>query len=140
MNEGWHGDDYLILFTELEVAGASDRYGISTLLPGYEIIGLRGWDDFIVRDSAGRTYSVPTVPVEFQYLSPFAVPDEEPRLRSDARFSGKIKWYVKPIVFGGDTNVGENLTWISHDQHAQLVRWWNNQYRSAKVQAGKQQS
>jgi len=64
MNEGWLGDDYLILFDEAEVAAPSDRYGISQLLPGYQVLGLRGWDDFILRDSARQIYSVPTVPTE----------------------------------------------------------------------------
>ena len=34
VNEGWLGDDYLILFDEAEVETASDRYEISQLLPG----------------------------------------------------------------------------------------------------------
>jgi hypothetical protein len=41
----------------------------------------------------------------------------------DFRYSGKIKWYIKPIVFDGDPNPGENLTWVNHEKHAQLVRW-----------------
>jgi len=53
-------------------------------------------------------------------------------LNPDARFSGKIKWYVKPIVFGGDAGVGENLVWVSHEEHAQLVKFWNDKYRTLK--------
>jgi len=132
MNEGWLGDDYLILFDEAEVAVASDRYAISQLLPGYQVLGLRGWDDFILRDSAGQTYSVPTVSVNTKYLSPFNLPETKLSLRPDPSFSGRIKWYVTPIAFGGDPSVGENLIWVTHEQHAQLVRWWNDKYRSLK--------
>ena len=62
MIEGWNGADYLILFDEGEISPVSDRYAISCSLPGFQVIGLRGWDDFIVRDSAGHIYCVPTVP------------------------------------------------------------------------------
>jgi hypothetical protein len=137
MNEGWLGDDYLILFDEAEVESASDRYAISQLLPGYQVLGLRGWDDFILRDSAGQTRSVPTVPTDPKYLSPFPLPEAGLSLHPDPRFSGRIKWYVKPIVFGGDPSVGENVIWVSHEEHAQLVRWWNDQYRLQKGRAHK---
>ena len=89
MNEGWVGEDYLILFDEAEVASASDRYAISQLLPGYQVLGLRGWDDFILRDSAGLPYSVPTVPADPKYLSPFPVPEVGASLIPDPRFSGR---------------------------------------------------
>jgi hypothetical protein len=61
MREGWYQEDYLILFDEPESAAASDRYKISQTLPGYQIIGLRGWDGFIVRDSADHIYSILSV-------------------------------------------------------------------------------
>ena len=134
MTEGWHADDYLILFAEDEIAPASERYAIDQMIPGYRVIGLRGWDDFILRDSSGHTHLAPTVPVDPQLLSPFAMPEGATALRLDERYSGKIKWYIKPLVFGGDAQVGENLTWVSHEQHAQLVKWWNDQYRRVKSQ------
>jgi hypothetical protein len=132
MNEGWLGDDYLILFDEAEVSSASDRYAISEFLPGYQVLGLRGWDDFILRDSAGRTYCVSTVPMDPKQLSPFPFPDPGTSLGADPRFSGRIKWYVTPIVFGGDPSGEKNRTWVSHEQHGQLVRWWNDKHRSLK--------
>jgi hypothetical protein len=49
-------------------------YAIAQCLPGYEVIGLRGWDDFIVRNSVGEAYSVPTVPIVPEHLSPFSLP------------------------------------------------------------------
>lgn len=130
MNEGWHGDDYLILFAESEIAEISERYAISEFLPGFQIVGLRGWDDFIVRDPHGNSYSVPTVPLDSQQLAPLSVSNAAATLEPDSRFKGKIKWYTTPIAFGGDAKLGENMTWVSHEEHAQLVRWWNNQYRS----------
>ena len=135
MREGWHGEDYLVLFDESELAAASDRYEMVRLLPGFVILGLRSWDDFIVRDTNGETYSVPTLPVGTEHLSPFSVPSRETVLQSDGRFAGKVKWYLKPIVFGGDAGVGENLVWVSHDEHAQLVNWWNDMYQSLKARS-----
>jgi hypothetical protein len=136
LNEGWLNDDYLILFPETEVASISEKYSVSRFLPGFQILGLLGWDDFIVRDSKGATFTLPTVPLDLQYLSPFVLPKKESALVSDERFTGKIKWYVKPLVFGGNPDVGDNLVWISHEQHAQLVQWWNTKYFSPKHSSG----
>jgi hypothetical protein len=134
MNEGWHGDNYLVLFAESDIGAVSDRYGIAEQLPGYVIVGLRSWDDFIVRNLRGQTYTVPTVPLDSARLEPFRMPDGTTVLQSDERFTGKIKWYLKPLVFGGDPAVGENVTWVNQEQHAQLVKWWNAQYRALKAQ------
>jgi len=123
MREGWCGDDHLIIFAESEVGPVSERYAIPALLPGYRILGLRGWDDFIVQDAANRSYSIPNVPLDLQYLSPLNIPPNV-RLLKDERFEGKIKWYIKPVVFGGDPRAEDNITWVSHEQNAQLVRWW----------------
>jgi len=137
MREGWHGEDYLVLFDESEVAAASERYEVLRLLPGFKVLGLRSWDDFVVRNATGQTYTVPTLPLDTQHLSSFSVPDGETTLQSDGRFTGKVKWYVKPIAFGGDAGVGENLVWVSHEEHAQLVKWWNDKYRSLKAHPGR---
>jgi hypothetical protein len=76
MHEGWYGDDYFVLFDESEAVAASDRYEVLRLLPGFKVLGLRSWDDFIVRSAAGQIYSVPTPPLnarnlEKQYSFPF---------------------------------------------------------------------
>jgi hypothetical protein len=107
--EGWNGDDYLILFDQQEIPAVSDRYAISQWLPGHEVIGLLGWDDFILRDRVGQTYSVPTVPAVPQNLSAFALPDSRVKLAPDPQFRNSIKWYVQPIVFGGDPKGGKNV-------------------------------
>jgi hypothetical protein len=132
MNEGWVVEEYLILSAESELAAMSERYAFSQMLPGFQLLGLRGWDDFIVRDSAGRTYSIPTVPPDLKHLSPFEIPELPNDLQPDARFRGKVKWYVKPIGFGGDPALEENIKWVSLEEHAQLVRWWNDLYHSGR--------
>jgi hypothetical protein len=130
MKEGWLGDEYLILFEGSEIDAATERYAVAVALPGFELIGLRGWDDFIVRDQNHGIFSVPTVPFERTYLTPFQLPNGGPDLQPDDRFAGRIKWYVKPVKFGGDPDINDNLVWISHEEHAGLVRWWNGLYRS----------
>jgi hypothetical protein len=133
MQEGWLNDDYLILFEdEHEAEAAADRYALASTLPGFRLIGLRGWDEFLVVDKNGDVFSVPTVPLDRNDLAPFQMPSDAVILERDDRFVGKIKWYVKPVVFGGDPRIGDNLVWVSHEEHAQLVRWWNEQYRALK--------
>src|ERR1035437_5392806 len=129
MNEGWCCEDYLVLFSEEESHDKTQQYKLSEYLPGFRVVGLKGWDDFIVVGPDGKLFSVPTVPITRQYLQPYSLPSPL-ALSADERLQNKIKWYTKPIVFGGDPNVGENLTWVSHNQHAELVNWWNEQYRA----------
>jgi len=110
MQEGWYGNDHLIIFAETEVDPVSERYAMPALLPGCRILGLRGWDDFVVQDASGRSYSIPTLPLDLQYLAAFNIP-ENVKLLKDERFEGKIKRYVKPIVFGGHPRAEDNMTW-----------------------------
>ena len=136
MREGWHGDEYLVLFDESEVAAASTRYEISQFLPGFKVLGLLSWDDFIVQNPASQVYSIPTVPLDVHDLSLFSLPATQAALQPDPRFEQKIKWYVKPIVFGGDAGSEENIIWVSHEEHAELVKWWNGKYRSMEAGQG----
>ncbi len=87
-------------------------------------------DDLIVRDSSAQTFTVPAVPLSREYLSAFSIP--EGRLQLDGRFTRKIKWYLKPLVFGGCPAVDENVAWVDHSEHADLVQWWNKRYRETK--------
>jgi len=131
MREGWLNDDYLILFSEAELENVSQRYGFAQSLPDLTVIGIRGWDDFIVRDRCGDIYTIPTVPLDQRYLQAYTLP-EASALEPDGRFQGKIKWYITALIFGGNANDSKNLTWVSHVQHAELVVWWNKQYYLAR--------
>jgi hypothetical protein len=142
MMEGWYGDQYITLFGEaapkLEAA-----YALPDYLPGYRLVGLEGWDDFIVRDATGACFTVPTVPLLSEYLDSFDIPSGPGERTPDGggfpplddRGRGKIKWYIQPIVFGGDPGLGDNLTWVTLEQHAELVRWWNQKYREVAPKA-----
>lgn len=130
MIEGWHNDDYLVLFDDrLEALRMSDLYGISMYLPGYTFLGLRGWDDFIVADVNSNFFTIPTVPLDPKELAPFGFHVDLEAITPDERFTHKVKWYVTPIIFGGDPNDCGNLTWITLEQHAGLVQWWCKLYR-----------
>ena len=39
MNEGWHNDDYLILFTGPESSEMTEGYGVQRYLPGFAVAG-----------------------------------------------------------------------------------------------------
>jgi hypothetical protein len=136
MREGWHDEDYLVLMTDQECSDASRGYEIQKYLPGYRIVGLRGWDDFIVRDASGGVFTVPTVPMDPQYLAAWTLPADSALLTPDLRFTGQIKWYTKPLVFGGDASDPANTLWVSREQHMQLVSWWNSLYREVRVDSG----
>ncbi|MEP6672209.1 MAG: hypothetical protein ABJF10_23805 [Chthoniobacter sp.] len=137
MREGWCNDDYWSMCEDQkEAEHLAVLYGLAEYLPGYFIVGLKGWDDFILCDREGRYFSVPTVPLERAKLAPFRFPETALPLESDERFAKKIKWYVKPILFGGDPTAEENRTWLSPDQHVQAVKWWNKVYYDMLAKRG----
>jgi hypothetical protein len=131
MGEGWRGEEYLILFDAEESRRATERYHVSRLLPGFRVIGLRGWDDFIVCDSDGAMCTVPTVPAISKYLKPFKLPESANPLVDDPLLRGRIKWYVQPLIFGGSPTASDNIIWVDHETHATLVVWWNKRYLGA---------
>ena len=50
MREGWCNDDYWSLCEdETEAEHLTASYGLADYLPGYFIVGLKGWDDFCQR-------------------------------------------------------------------------------------------
>ncbi len=130
MIEGWHNNDYLVLREDEEEAlRLTEAYGIRQHLPDCTFVGLTGWDDFILIDAKGKYFKSPTVPVDQKYLEPIDYAVDATAIKPDQRFTKKVKWYVKPIVFGGDPRAKENVVWLSLDQHAEVVRWWNKLYR-----------
>ncbi len=139
MKEGWIGDDYIVLFAESDVPLMARRYGIESVLPGCRVVGLRGWDDFVIVDQEGGTFTVPTVPCALKDFRRFQLPDEN-SLVADARFAGKVKWYITPIAFGGAPDRSENITWVTYAQHADLVRWWNAKFRESSRSTGDKES
>jgi hypothetical protein len=127
-SEGWCGENYFILFSEADAVAQAGRYGMTNMLAGFHLIGLRAWDDFIVKSQTGLVFRVPAVPCDSNHPEPRHIPDAD-ELVTDDRFTGKVKWYLKPIAFGGDPSQGDNLIWVTRDQHCELVRWWNGLYR-----------
>ena len=129
MTEGWLQENYFILFTGEESAASTKGYDIQKYLPGATIVGLKGWDDFIIQMPDGKRYTVPTVPLLRQYMSELNGDGyRTERLSPDPEKAGKIKWYVTPIVFGGDAGSGKNMIWVDLVTHQQLVKWWNEEY------------
>ena len=130
MTEGWLNDDYWILCDgQTEALHVTALYGIADYLPDFLIVGLKSWDDFILGNHESKNFTVPTVPLDARFLRPFDFPAEPMRLEADNRLAGKIKWYVTPIIFGGDPQAKENMAWLSQHEHAKFVRWWNAKFR-----------
>ena len=75
MTEGWFNDNYWALCDdEKEATQVTALYGLADYFPDYLIVGLRGWDDFILGNRQSRYFTVPTVPLDEQYLEPFDFP------------------------------------------------------------------
>ncbi len=134
MTEGWLNNEYIILFSEAESSALSSRYHLPRHLPNCVLIGLCSWDDFILGTPSGTMCTVPTVPIDHTMVKPFSLP-ETITLQPDDRLTGKIRWYLKPLIFGGNPKDESNLTWVTLEQHAELVAWWNDQYAELKAQS-----
>lgn len=138
MREGWNNNDYWSLCEDQKEAEIlTAKYGLADYLPGYFIVGLKGWDDFILCDGEGQYFSVPTFPLERSNLVPFSFTSESCHLESDERFTRKIKCYVKPIRFGGDPASKDNMVWLSQDEHVRAVKYWNKFYDDTFVKQQK---
>lgn len=129
--EGWFSDDYVVIFDKSKISDFSQQYKVQKYLPGFEVMGLVGWDDLIVQNSNGDVFRVPSVPMLSEHLQSYSPPKEPVDVETDERFVGKIKWYVQPLVFGGSPTDDDNMVWLSLAQHAEVVVWWNNKYQEA---------
>lgn len=133
MKEGWFNDEYFALYeNQEEAASATARYRISEYLPGFIVVGLKFWDYFILCETDGKYYTVPTVPLAREELRAYSFASAPLKLRADAKLAGKIKWYIQPIVFSGSPSDPKNMAWISHDQHVEAVVYWNKMYRDLR--------
>jgi hypothetical protein len=136
MVEGWYNKEHFVLFGASEQQDATRRYDLSQFLPGYKVLGLRGWDDFILQDGTRTLFTCPTVPIDAKRLRPLSRLPDADSLELDKRFEGRIKWYIQPVIFGGDPTSQKNMAWLSRDQHAEAVIWWNRKYREVSGQGG----
>jgi hypothetical protein len=127
MKEGWSSTKYWIIFENEEIIELTRRYDIAKYLKGYRILGLVGWDDFILEDKNNNHYTVPTIPINRKFLEPIDY-SSSLRLEDDVNLRGKIKWYIKPLIFSGDPNAKDNIIWINMDEHIKLIKWWNDRY------------
>ncbi len=133
MISGWHNDEYLILFEEQpEAIAMSDRYGISERIPNHTLIGIRGWNDFILMSSEGSLMIAPTIPARKEELEFWNSEINIAEIKPDTEIGNKIKWLVTPLIFGGSPTAEENVEWITIDQHVDLVNWWNSKYDELK--------
>ena len=122
--EGWIDDEYFSMFSEQFAKAFSLQCHFAHFLPGMSLVGLRSWDEFIAVGDGNKVYAVPTVLLSVTYAQPFTMPDIS-RLEPDRRYTGRVKWYVKPLLFGGRADEPSNVTWISYEEHAELVAYWN---------------
>ena len=128
MIEGWAKEEYFSLFDEEESKKLTSKYEIDKMLPGFFLIGIIGWDDFLLFKE-GQLFRCPTVPATLEYvekLDQMKMPNE---LQIDEKLKAKIKWYIKPLVFGGSPTEESNIEWVDYNKHIELVKWWNAKYQ-----------
>ncbi len=131
MNEGWGGEEYFIKFSEMESEEFARGYSLDSYIEGYELLGIKGWNDFILLKD-GQLFSCPTVPIDTAYIELLNGDVLPGCLQSSSDLKGKIKWYIKPLIFGG--SVGKsNEQWVDFELHMKLVNYWNNQYKNANT-------
>ena len=110
MREGWLDDEYLILFEERSASFEKD-YGFSYLLPGFRLIGIHGWDEFLVEDKGRNLFTVPTVPLLRKHLAPFkfekSLETSSPMIRFVERLSGMSRrLFLAGTRHSGTTRLG----------------------------------
>lgn len=121
MSEGWHHDHYYLFFEPDRITDLTRRYGVERFLPGYAAIGLRD-SEFILRDTQGRLFLSPTVPLRQDQLSALEdVPDND-ELRPDTSLQGKIEWREPS---------SSKPTTVDLLTHTELVNWWNQKAMSS---------
>lgn len=136
MKEGWNSESYFIVLDAGEIEPLTEAYGLPVYLPGHRLVAIQGWDDFIVENADGDRFVVPSVPMSAKGMTPLQRAPDWSALQRDERLTGKIKWYIKPVVFGGDPNQGPNMTWVDHPTHQKAVRYWNDLYREVEGKTG----
>jgi hypothetical protein len=134
MREGWHNGDYLVLFDD--VAQANARYEAQSFLPGFDLVGLHNWEEFIVRGPSGSVHLVPTVPLAAEHLHRYVLRVTDAALVCDPTLSGRYRWRLKPVAFGGDPSAPDNVALVTPEQHGELVRWWNAQFCALQSRTG----
>lgn len=71
-----------------------------------------------------------------QHFKPIELAIDAAQFVSDDRFRGKVKWCLKPRLRGGTPADHDNIVWVSLDQHGDVIKWWNDRYRSFEKHAG----
>ena len=107
-----------LIFDEQDVARASEQSGIGRYLPGFVIIGLSAWDDFLVRDVHQSLFVVPTLPMAERYLRPVAAPVGREQLERDARYAERSNGGSSPscsAVIRTTRITQRGCPWISTD-------------------------
>lgn len=131
MKSGWHQNIHYNIFTEEEALCFYTKYNIDNYIPEYRLIGLIGWDDFIISKN-NEFYKIPTVPIDLKYCEKLPILDLSIKLTEDSRIKNLIKWYIKPIVFGGNPEAQDNVEFIDIEKHCQYVNFWNKKYFEIK--------
>lgn len=132
MNSGWNDEIFYNLFEDNEIKMFNQKYILTNKPNEYKIIGLYFWDDFIV-SKGQELVKIPTIPFDLKYEEKIEINLENIHLDNDKKINNYIKWYNKPLIFGGSPELDDNIQWINIEHHIELVNFWNKKYREIKM-------
>lgn len=136
--EGFIGDRYIVFWKAEELADFNREYEVGKYAPGMLLFGSHGGGEaygFDTRSAAMPIVCVPFIGMELRYASPVAKDFADllcpacgaamSNHRDDRLTRGMDLVEIKPIIVGGDPVDPENKTWVTRQQHFELVRFWN---------------
>jgi hypothetical protein len=129
MTEGWIDNTYYIFFDSIEETAVTLAYHLGEYLPGFFLTGIKGWDELILRDSSGKHFLIPSLPLDKRFLEQYDFKIDPKKIITDDKLTGKIRWYIKPLIFGGDAVSEANILWVNLAKHQELVIFWNDLFR-----------
>jgi hypothetical protein len=140
--EGISGEHYVILWKAEELIRFNREYEIEKYAPGIFLFGSNGGGEaygFDTQDPSMPVVRVPFVGMDRCYAEPVTqggeplpVPDGATASADHRR--GKELFEIKPVILGGDPVDPANKTWLTREQHFELVRFWNKVIRDLREQ------
>src|SRR4051812_12487051 len=150
--EGFVGQSYFRLYPVENLAKLNAAFGVQEFAPGLVIFGSNGGGEafaFDMRTSAPGVVQLPFIPMAYEYIierSPsfadflvrMARPDPGDHRTLPTHINpdtlGKEIHEITPIVFGGSPTDPANKAYLTTEQYAEYVVWWNRTYRNVRSQ------
>lgn len=146
--EGFVGESYFRLYPAEKIIPLNTLYGTSEFAPNLLIFGSNGGGEafaFDKRRTPIRITQIPFIPMRLEYaidrgeslseciahLKANSKPNP-PASQLNPSLIGKEIHEILPVVFGGDTIDQANKVFLTPEEYAPYVVWWNRKYQQLK--------